>query len=68
MIIVDKSVLSYRVPEEVEHALEFEKEHPNWKRTDTTQFISFTHEDYWDVPLKKKENTNGEDNSEPNQV
>ena len=59
MIIIDKSVLSYKIPEEFEYAIEFAEEHPNWKRTDTTQTISFSHENYWDIPLKKKEETDG---------
>ena len=59
MVIIDKSVLSYKIPEEFEYAMDFAKEHPDWKRTDTTQAISFSHEGYYDIPLKKKEVQNG---------
>lgn len=55
MIIIDKSTIGYKIPEEFQYAVDFEKEHPDWKRSDTTQMISFTHEGYYDIPLKKKE-------------
>lgn len=55
MIIIDETTLGFKIPEEYQYAIDFEKEHPNWKRTNTTQMISFTHKGYYDTPLNNRE-------------
>ena len=56
MIITDTSTLGFELPDEYNKAMEFEAEHPDWKRTETTQMISYTKTSYYTVHLKKGDN------------
>lgn len=54
MYITDSSTIGFNLPDEYEKAMEFEKEHPDWARSETTTSIAYSKTSYYTVNLKKE--------------
>ena len=52
MIVSTKTTLSFKMPDEYKQMVQYEKENPDWKKHETTLFISFTKEQAYSVELK----------------
>ena len=54
MYITDSSTIGFNLPDEYKKAIEFEKDHPDWIRSETTTAIAYSKTSYYTVNLKKE--------------
>ena len=56
MILISKTIIAFKMPDEDQQMKQYEKENPDWKRTEDTFYVSFIKEHAYSVELKGGEN------------
>ncbi len=53
MIVIDKTTVVFKMPEEYKRALKFGEEYKDWIRSEDTMFMTFKNEKAYSVELKE---------------
>jgi len=53
MLITNKTIISFKVPEECQAAEKFKADNPDWVESETTQYIGFVKESTYAVEAKE---------------
>lgn len=52
MILISKTIIAFKMPDEYQQMVQYEKENPDWKRTEDISYVSFIKEHAYSVELK----------------
>ena len=53
MLITNKTVISFKIPDEYQAAVKFKEQNPDWVETVTSQYIGFVKESTYAVEAKE---------------
>ena len=53
MIVINKTTIGFKLPEEYKHALKFGEEHKDWIKSEDTMYMTFKNEKTYSVELKE---------------
>lgn len=66
MTIQNKTIIGFAIPEEANDMLEFEKNHIDFIRHDTSSYVCFVKEVFYTMNLKKEGENNDKERSTEN--
>ena len=53
MILISKTIIAFKMPDEYQHMVQYEKENPDWRKmAEDTFYVSFVKEHTYSVELK----------------
>ena len=55
MLITNKTVISFHIPDEYQAAERFMAQHPDWVESVTSQYIGFVRQETYAVEMKEEE-------------
>jgi len=55
MLITNKTVISFKIPDEYQAAVKFKEQNPDWVETVTSQYIGFVKESTYAVEAKEED-------------
>ena len=55
MLITNKTLISFRIPEEHQAAEKFKADNPDWIESETTQYVGFIKQETYSVETKEED-------------
>ena len=55
MLITNKTVISFRIPDEYKMAVKFKADNPDWVESVTTQYVGFVRQETYAVETKEED-------------
>ena len=62
MLITNKTVISFRIPDEYQAAERFKANNPDWVESETTQYVGFVRQETYAVETKTEDSDNAQNN------
>lgn len=56
MLITNKTVISFHIPDEYQAAEKFKADNPDWVESETTQYVGFVKQETYAVEKRKDSN------------
>ena len=53
MLITNKTVISFRIPDEYKMAVKFKADNPDWVESVTTQYVWFVRQEAYSVEMRE---------------